>query len=247
MSIEGNSTGTQVYNCILMENGLSTGGFDLWLEGASMAGFASNYNILWNAGAQPPVKINATVYRFVEDYAEDVGQDLESLQEDPRFASPAEGDFHLLPGSPAIDNASSAVPAWPSADASGTPRLDDPMAPNVGAGPIAFADRGAFEYPQHQTPPDAEPSTVDLSPAYPNPVAGPVSFRLELTEPAIIHWGIFDVQGREVWEEVRLSGAGTTDLWWDGNVRKGFPAGRGVYFARVRTDAQTFVRRFVRL
>jgi hypothetical protein len=55
------------------------------------------------------------------------------------------------------------------------------------------------------------------------------------------------VRGRALWEEARAFGAGEAVLSWDGEVMKGSRAGPGVYFARVRKDAEVFVKRFVRL
>jgi hypothetical protein len=246
-SIEGNATGTHVYNCITAENGSTTDGFDLWVDSSSIPGFTSNYNVIWNSTSQPPIKFGETKYPTVAAYRAASGQDGESVQADPMFANPAAGDFHLLPGSPAIDNASSAVPHWPATDASGVWRLDDPTAPNAGSGPVAFADRGAHESPKPQALPAAPPQRVALTFPYPHPAPGPVAFRLELPEPATVRWGIFDVRGRALWEEARAFGAGEAVLSWDGEVMKGSRAGPGVYFARVRKDAEVFVKRFVRL
>ena len=44
-----------------------------------------------------------------------------NLSADPRFAAP--GDYHLLPGSPAIDAGDSAAPALPATDLDGHPRI----------------------------------------------------------------------------------------------------------------------------
>ena len=146
-SIEGTSPNTQLHNCIAVENGLTTNEFDLWVDQSSLPGFVSDYNVFWNSTPQPPVKIASTLYSSVAAYSLAIGQDAQTFQSDPLFVNPGAGDFHLQPGSPAIDNANSAAPQWPATDANGSPRVDDPATPNAGVGPIAYAERGAFEYP----------------------------------------------------------------------------------------------------
>ena len=145
-SIEGNATGTQLHNCIATENGLTTDEFDLWVDSGSASGFVSNYNLFWNSTSQPPVKFIHKKYSSVADYSAASGQDARSLQANPRFVNPAVGDFHLLALSPAIDNANSAAPNWPSTDAEGRARVDDLLTGNTGNGLVRYADRGAFEY-----------------------------------------------------------------------------------------------------
>jgi parallel beta-helix repeat protein len=44
-----------------------------------------------------------------------------------------------------LDSANSAAPGFPAKDSTGRVREDDPYYPNTGAGPIAYADRGATE------------------------------------------------------------------------------------------------------
>jgi hypothetical protein len=146
-SIEGGSTGTRVFNAIAIENGVTQNEYDLFVDSTSTAGLQSNDNVLWNSGPQPPVKIANSVYPTVSGYSAGRAQDTRSAQADPRFADVANGDFHLLAGSPAIDNANSSIGGWPSTDAEGHARVDDPGTPNTGLGPVTFADRGALEFP----------------------------------------------------------------------------------------------------
>jgi hypothetical protein len=144
-SIEGTSPGTQIYNSIAVNNGLTTNEFDLWVEDSSIQGFVSNHNLFWNSTSQAPVKYVTTLYSSVAAYGALSGQDTQSLQADPRFTNPAAGDFHLNAGSPAIDAGDSGVPNWPALDAEGRARVDDPMHPN-GVGPVPYSDLGALEY-----------------------------------------------------------------------------------------------------
>jgi len=62
----------------------------------------------------------------------------------PNFVNPGEGDFHLQPGSLAIDAGTS--DGAPSTDLEGRTRFDDPSTPNTGGGAIRYYDIGAFEY-----------------------------------------------------------------------------------------------------
>ena len=67
----------------------------------------------------------------------------------PLFADVANGDFHLLPGSPGIDAGNNtALPAGTTTDLGGAPRLaDDPAPAHTGVGtpptvaPAPFADQ----------------------------------------------------------------------------------------------------------
>ncbi|HLQ66087.1 MAG TPA: right-handed parallel beta-helix repeat-containing protein [Candidatus Limnocylindrales bacterium] len=145
-SIEGNSPGTSLYNCISVNNGLTTAEFDLWVDSGSASGFTSDYNLFWNSNGREPVKYISTIYPSVGAYSAATGKDKKTLQSNPKFVNAGAGDFHLLRGSPAIDNASSSVSNWPVLDAEGQPRFDDSGTPNTGAGSIPYADRGALEF-----------------------------------------------------------------------------------------------------
>jgi PKD repeat protein len=129
-----------------------------------------------------------------------------------------------------------------SASMAGPSSLEDapeePAAPDAPGGPIT---------PIALLAPAALPAHLALSSARPNPVSGPVSFRIELPERASIRWGIYDLQGRQLWSEERTFEAGRTDLSWDGRATDGSHAGSGLYFARVHADNRVLIRRFIRL
>jgi hypothetical protein len=54
-------------------------------------------------------------------------------------------DTENAPANSGLDAANSAAPGYPSTDMNGYAREDHPNAPNTGAGPITYADRGATE------------------------------------------------------------------------------------------------------
>ncbi len=145
-SVEGTATGTRIVNCIAVENGTATNEFDLWVDAGSAPGFVSDDNVFWNSTSQPPVKFGDTEYASVAAFAAATGYDTRSFQQDPLFDNPNAGSFHLLAGSRAIDSANSGVAGWPELDFDGRARVDDPATANAGAGPIPYADRGAFEF-----------------------------------------------------------------------------------------------------
>jgi len=244
-SFEGNSSGNQMYDCIGVENGLTTNEFDLMVDAESSVGFVSNDNIFWNSTSQAPIKYATVPYASVQAYSASSGEDTRTLQADPKFVNPAAADFHLMSGSPAIDNANSSVPNWPATDGEGRPRYDDPATANQGLGPVAYADRGALEYGPGVTavPTGSATFRVELAPnpfrtrarlAFSTAQAGPVSVR------------IFDVNGRLV--RRLLDGAlpaGPHTLALDGRGDDGASLHSGVYFYRVRSSEGTSSGRFV--
>src|SRR5207344_1975399 len=95
---------------------------------------------------QPPVKYIATLYPTVAAYSTASGKDAHTLQANPLFMNAAGANFHLQSGSPAIDNANSGSPNWPTLDADDLPRVNTNGVPNNGVGPINYGDRGAYEF-----------------------------------------------------------------------------------------------------
>jgi len=123
------------------------------------------------------VRISQSVYPTVAGYAAARGQDTRTIQADPRFADATNGDFHLTTGSPAIDDANSSVPDWPTTDAEGNARRDDPGTPNRGLGSVPYADRGALEF-QGSTPVPNKPPVARLT-ASPSSGTAPLNVTLD--------------------------------------------------------------------
>jgi parallel beta-helix repeat protein len=153
--LDSGCAGATLGNCIGTVNGLVGSGYDLRVDSTSTTGLVSNDNLFWNPSGRPPVRYGATSHSSLAAFGEATGRDTRSIQADPRFADPDNGDFRLTWGSPAIDNANSGVPNWPATDAAGGSRLDDPATANTGLGPVAHADRGALEYEPAAPPPAA--------------------------------------------------------------------------------------------
>ena len=118
-SIEGVSPGTELYNCIAIDNGLTTDHFNLWVDQTSEPGFRSNHNLFWNSGRQQPIKFIRTKFESLSAYSAASGRDGRSLQADPRFTDPKTGDFRLQPDSPAIAGAGNRGPGWAPGDSVG--------------------------------------------------------------------------------------------------------------------------------
>jgi parallel beta-helix repeat protein len=144
-SIEGNSTGTTLANCIAVNNGLSTGEFNLYVAPSSVGGFHSDYDLMWNSRTQAVVKFNNVRYATMRAFRIATGHDPHGRGVNPRFVHPNWGDLRLRAGSPAIDSANSGASGQPYWDAAGHRRRDDPNVRNRGAGPRKYDDRGAYE------------------------------------------------------------------------------------------------------
>jgi hypothetical protein len=89
----------------------------------------------------------------------------------------------------------------------------------------------------------AQSLRVGLTSITPNPARGPARIDYALARQAHVHLGVVDVQGREI--AVLADGVaqpGGYQVMWDGSTTRG-RAPAGVYFVRLLTDGQTFVRR----
>lgn len=102
-----------------------------------------NYNIIYpNNPAIIDYSWNESEYTTQAAFYMGTGQGSADLTANPVIGTSIP---RLGPASPAIDSADSAAPGELTADLDGTPRVNDPLVPDTGAGPSADYDRGAFE------------------------------------------------------------------------------------------------------
>ncbi|MFC0005194.1 right-handed parallel beta-helix repeat-containing protein [Micromonospora siamensis] len=138
--IEGASTGVAVHNNVLVDNGYlglqncgrtGPGGVEIGVYGTTARDTRVDYNDVFHTNASSPqlyswgTPLGLAAFRTATGQA---AHDRESRIQATR-----------------IDSANSAAPGYPTIDYSGLARADDPNVPDTGAGPITYADRGAFE------------------------------------------------------------------------------------------------------
>jgi len=156
------------------------------------------------------------------DYSGEEANDLFSddgiygnLDADPLLADPDNGDFHLTPGSPAIDAGDSSL-AW------------DPDSTVADIGPFFFDQSGSGVDPREIA---GGPVLLVQS----SPMDRVATLCFALPEPAPVHLAVFDVNGR------RLAvladgdyGAGDFTVSWSRISSAGNRLGSGIYFARLK-------------
>jgi len=148
INLEGTSSGATLANNVSVDNGVNSPrtSSNIRLDSSSIASSTIHHDLVFlSPGGSVQFIWGKTSYATLAAFRAATGQETGGLEGDPRWVSPASGDFHLGAGSPAIDSADSSPPQ-PSVDLEGHPRVDDPTTPNTGVGPRAFDDRGAFEF-----------------------------------------------------------------------------------------------------
>ncbi|NNF57918.1 MAG: T9SS type A sorting domain-containing protein [Rhodothermaceae bacterium] len=162
--------------------------------------------------------------------AVDAASNLTRASTDGLFVDPDAFDYHLIPGSGALEAgvASYQSETAPSDDFDGVPRP-------VGAS----YDAGAYE---GTTPVAAEPGTVPgalvLHRPAPNPFAEHTTLRYEVPEAAHVTLEVFDIRGRRVATLVDApQQAGAHAIRFEGAALPG-----GVYLVRLRTEAMVHTR-----
>jgi len=87
---------------------------------------------------------------------------------------------------------------------------------------------------------------VAMSQPWPNPSAGGMNFTLDLPEASDVDLGVFDMQGRCVYQEARSLSAGRSTLSWNGLSSSRQRVGTGMYFVRAKVGGVVLMRRVVR-
>ena len=138
----GGSGELSIINCNILNNDSNFG--------SAVLGFNSTVtnSIIWNNSGNQPIYQDWTEIQFsiVEGGYEGVG----NLNTDPKFVDPANANFRLNTGSPAIDAGdNTSIPFGIAIDANGQPRFqDDPTVTDTGIQGAfqAVVDMGPIEY-----------------------------------------------------------------------------------------------------
>jgi len=158
VNIEGSSTGATLANNISVDNGVTSGTTkgNIRVDSTAVTGTSIDYDLVFRRTAGTIITWGSTQYSSLSAFRAATGQETHGTEADPLWVAPASRDYHLAPGSPAIDSADSGAPNQPATDLDGAARVDDPATPNTGAGVRAYDDRGAYEFVPQEEPPAAD-------------------------------------------------------------------------------------------
>ena len=157
ISVEGSSTGATLANNLLIDNGVNSNEFDLFVDASSMSGFSADYDVVYNHSAQGPVKANSTTYATLAAFQAATGLEPHGASYAPGFVNAGNANFALTGGSAAVDSANAGVAGFVGTDQAGNALADDPIVPDTGAGSPSYADRGAREFQPSGSPSDYAP------------------------------------------------------------------------------------------
>ena len=149
IDLSGTSSQAVIANNIVVDNATSAGGSvgNIRVDSGSTTGTTLDYDLVYRSQPGTMVSWGGTAYPSLAVFSAVTGKETHGIQSAPMWVSPATADFRLRLGSPAIDSADSSVSGAQGTDIDGIVRTDEPVTPDTGAGPRAYDDRGAYEYP----------------------------------------------------------------------------------------------------
>lgn len=155
--IENNVLMDNAVNCPTASGGVTTCPAtkgNIRVDKTSFVGVTVDYDLMNLSVAGTWGTWQNTLYSSFNAFAAASGQEAHGLAGDPKWVDAGQGDLHLRRGSGAVDSANSGVTGEQPTDRDGQPCTDDALTANTGAGPLAYCDRGAYEY-QPNYPPNA--------------------------------------------------------------------------------------------
>jgi PKD repeat protein len=190
INLENGSTGATVANNTSVDNGIASPRThsDIRVESGSTAGTTLDYDLVYLTAKDTLFIWNSVNYTTLSAFKTASGQELHGIAADPKWKNAGGADFHLVPGSPAIDSGNALVPNEPGTDVEGSPRVDDPATPNTGVGPRTYDDRGAYEYQPGDAPPVAALSVTPPSGAAPLAVVADASASTDTDATPILNY-----------------------------------------------------------
>jgi len=148
INVEGKSTGATLRNNISVDNGMNSprSHGNIRVDSNSISGTTLDYDLVYLSAPDILLIWGSTSYTSLAAFQKASGQETHAINADPKWRAAAQGDFHLMAGSPAIDSADSGAKNQPPVDIDGRARVDDPATPDTGVGTRPYDDRGAYEF-----------------------------------------------------------------------------------------------------
>jgi len=144
-SIESSVTNASLRNNIAAENGIFTGGNELWVDATSTGGFSSDHDVLYRSSApNTTIEYGGAAYASVAAFTVATGNEVHGSGANPSFKNVVADDYHPGPG-PALDAADASASGFEPMDLDGMPPIDLLGVADTGMGVPTFADRGALE------------------------------------------------------------------------------------------------------
>jgi len=219
ISVNG-STGNTIYNNILINHHSFRGSISV--DVASITGFLSDYNVLVNRLSNDDGNSNMTLAQW-----QSLGYDLHSMIANPEnliFINHANGNFHLLQNSQAVDAGTNLVLPIVFED------LDNISRPQG----IGF-DIGCYEFTTTtEVVEENIPRSFQLFQNYPNPFNPSTTVRFQVPIESEVTIKIYDILGREIktlFSEQMQRGTNTVE--WDGLNDAGVRMSSGTYIYRI--------------